>query len=284
VKEGEVDQPFYGAAHEIAHTWWGGQVRGASVQGQGLLTESLANYSAMMVTEKTFGTEAARKVYDFQMERYLRGRASQSHEVPLLEVEEQPYIAYRKGAIAMYTLRDFIGEERVNAALRRYLEKYRDSGPPYPTSLDLYAELRAATPDSLQYLLKDLFETVTLWGVRAERASVEPTGTGEYRVTLDVVAKKVRADSVGKETEVPMNDLVEVGIFAPGEGEGAKLGEPLYLKRHRIRSGEQTITVIVPREPARAGIDPYHELIDRKGDDNVVEVKAAVAGTVGSGR
>ena len=53
----------------------------------------------------------------------------------------------------MYTLREQIGEERVNTALRRYLEKHRDAGPPYPTSRDLYAELRAVTPDSLQSLL-----------------------------------------------------------------------------------------------------------------------------------
>ncbi len=90
-------------------------------------------------------------------------------------------------------------------------------------------------------------------------------------MTLDVVAKKVRADSVGNETEVPMDDLVEIGVFAPGEGDG--LGEPLYLQRHRIRSGKQTIRITVPREPARAGIDPVRKLIDRERDDNVVEVE-----------
>jgi ABC-type transport system involved in multi-copper enzyme maturation permease subunit len=273
VKKGEIDQPFYGTAHEIAHQWWPGQVMGAMVRGHSFLSESLANYSAMMVMEKIFGPEVARRVYDFQMERYLVGRATQSREVPVLEVEDQPYIAYRKGAIAMYTLREHIGEELVNTALRRYLEKYRDAGPPYPTSLDLYAELRAVTPDSLQSLLRDLFEEVTLWEVKAERAHVEPSATGEYVLTINVVAKKMRADSVGNETPVPMNDLVEIGVFAPGDGDG--LGAPLYLKQHRIRSGRQTITVTVPREPARAGIDPYRKLIDRQRDDNVVEVARA---------
>jgi len=277
VRDGEVDQPFYGTAHEIAHTWWGGWVRGAAgVRGAGFLSESLANYSAMMVTEKTYGLEMARRVYGFQLERYLRGRATQAREVPVLEVEDQPYIAYRKGAIAMYTLREHIGEEHVNTALRRYFAKYRAGRPPYPTSLDLYAELRAVTPDSLQYLLTDWFEKVTLWDVETKRAAVEPTATGEYVVTLEVVAKKLRADSVGNETEVPMADLVEIGVFAPGEGIGP--GEPLYLKRHRIRSGEQTIRINVPRVPARAGIDPYRKLIDRKGDDNVVGVEAADRG------
>ena len=222
--------------------------------------------------------------------RYLRGRAYFSREVPLLEVDDQPYIAYRKGAVVMYTLRELIGEEAVSTALRRYVEKYGDAEPAYPTSLDLYAELRAVTPDSLQYLLTDLFEEITLWDVRADEARVEPVGGGSYRVTLAIVAKKVQSDSIGNEIEVPMNDLVEIGVFgtatsatatsAPArEGDGP--GEPLYLERHRIRSGKQTITVTVPREPARAGIDPYCKLIQRDTADNRGEVNAVAAAPSG---
>jgi ABC-2 type transport system permease protein len=269
VKEGDLDQNFYGAAHETAHQW---QLSGALVRGIGYLSESFANYSAVMVTEKTYGLEAGRRAYDFHMERYLRGRAEQSREVPVLDVDRQTYIMYRKGAIALLTLRDFIGEEALNAALRRFLEKYRNAEPPYPTALDQYAELRAATPDSLQYLLKDLFETVTLWDVKTERARVAPTGSGEYRVILDVTAKKTTADPVGTETAVPMNDLVEIGVFARGKGD--ELGAPLYLQRHRIRSGKQTITITVPQEPVRAGIDPYGKLIDRERGDNVASLEA----------
>ena len=271
VREGEIDQPFYGIAHEIAHQWWPLQARDAAARGRGFLSESLANYSAMMVTEKTYGPEVARRVYDFQMERYLNGRATQAREVPLLQVEDQSYIAYHKGAIAMYTLREHIGEERVNTALRRYLEKNRNAAPPYATSLDLYAELRAVTPDSLHPLLVDLFETVTLWGIKTERVVVQPTGTGECVVAIDVVAKKMRADDVGNETEVPMDDLVEIGVFAQGSGES--LGAQLYLQRHRIRSGKQTIRITVPGVPARSGIDPSRKLIDRNREDNVVDLK-----------
>jgi hypothetical protein len=90
-------------------------------------------------------------------------------------------------------------------------------------------------------------------------------------VTLDVIAQKGRADSIGRMTEVPMNDLVEIGVFAPGKGE--ELGEPLYLRSHRMKSGKQTIRIIVPREPARAGIDPYRKLIDREPADNVFSVR-----------
>ncbi|HYW30934.1 MAG TPA: M1 family aminopeptidase, partial [Gemmatimonas sp.] len=273
VRDGELDMPFYGMAHEIAHQWWGGMLKGAMVQGHGFLSESLANYSAMMATEKTYGPEAARRVYDFQMERYLLGRATQSREVPLLDVEDQPYINYRKGAIAMYTLREQIGEDRVNAALRRYIEKYRGAEPPFPTSRDLFAEFRAVTPDSLQGLLSDWFEHVTLWDVRTERARVEPTGTGSYRVTVDVRAKKTRADSVGQEREAPMDEEVEIGLFPAGEEEA--LGEPLYLGRHRIRSGKGTVTIVVPHKPGRAAIDPFNKLVDRDRNDNVATLASS---------
>jgi ABC-2 type transport system permease protein len=94
--------------------------------------------------------------------------------------------------------------------------------------------------------------------------------TGSWQVTLDVQARKVVVDRVGVETEVPMNDLVEIGVFAAAEDGG--LGEPMYLRMHRVHSGEQRITVTVPRKPARAGIDPRSLLIDVEASDNLWDI------------
>jgi aminopeptidase N len=278
---GRVDHTFFGTAHEVAHSWWGGQLRAAYVRGGAVLSEALSNYSAMMVTERVLGPEQARRVYDYQLDRYLSRRAAFERDVPLVDVEDHPHIAYGKGAVALYTLREHLGEATVNGVLRRFVEKHRAAGPPYPTARDLVAELRAVTPDSLRYLLTDLFETITLWDVETRGATATRAPGGRYVVTLDVVARKARADSVGRETETPMDDLVEVGVFAAAEGEGP--GAPLYLRRHRIRSGRQTITVTVPREPARAGVDPRRELIDRDRENNVVGVRAPEAVRVGAG-
>lgn len=176
----------------------------------------------------------------------------------------------------MYTLKEHIGEERVNTALRSYLNRWRDAGPPYPTSLDLYKELQAVTPDSMKYVLTDLFETITVWDVRLNAANAERTGAGEYRVTIDVQGKKLRSDSAGNESETQMNDLVEVGVYA-GDDIDEPLGEPLYLQRHRIKSGQQTITVSVTRQPGRVGIDPKNKLIQRKRENNVVALKSLAA-------
>jgi len=105
-----------------------------------------------------------------------------------------------------------------------------------------------------------------------------PVGGGGYRVTLFVDASKARADSVGTQTPVAMDDDVEVGVFAGPALDGSP-GDALYLKQHRIRSGKQTIVLTVPRLPTRAGIDPYRKLIERDRDDNV----AAVVSKSGAG-
>lgn len=156
-------------------------------------------------------------------------------------------------------------------ALRRLLNTYRYSGDSYPAALDLYRELQVATPDSLQYLLTDLFEDITLWELRAKGAQVEPTGMGAYRVRLTVEAFKVKADSLGRERRVPMDEFVDIGVFADSQA-GERSGEVLYLRKHRVRSGEQIITVTVPRMPSRAGVDPYHKLMDRNMENNVEPV------------
>jgi hypothetical protein len=266
-ENGLVDLTFFGTAHEIAHHWWGGQVRPAYAKGAALVNETLANYSAMLVTEKVLGPAEARRVYDFQMNRYLTRRSETGRDVPLLEVDDQPHVSYGKGAVAMYSLREAIGDEAVNIALRRFLEKFGHSGPPYATSLDLYAELRAVTPPEFQSLLTDLFETITLWNVKTQHASARRLPDGKYEVTLNVLARKMRADSIGRETPTPMNDLVEVGVF------GKNKEEPIYLARYRIQSGQQTLRIVVPGEPSRAAVDPHRKLIETERGDNTVTVE-----------
>jgi ABC-2 type transport system permease protein len=273
--EEDVDLPFYITAHEVAHQWWAHQVIGGSVQGSTLLSETLSQYSALMVMEKEYGRDQMQKFLEYELDDYLRGRAfERKKERPLLLNENQQYIHYNKGSVAMYALRDYIGEDRLNAALAAYLDQVKFQEPPYTNSLELYEHLQAATPDSLRYLLEDLFEHITLYDNRTKDAAFTRLPDGRYQVTLNVEAKKVRADSLGNESEVPMNDLIDIGVFAE-RPKGKKIeGQPLYLRKHRIPAGTQQIRVIVDQEPKRAGIDPYHKLIDRHSDDNTVTVKA----------
>jgi ABC-2 type transport system permease protein len=272
VDSGDVDRTFFVVAHETAHQWWGGQVIPASEPGAGFVSESVAQYSSMMVLETSYGADMAREFYDYNMDKYFEGRSVYTNrEVPLLDVVDQSYVYYFKGAVAMYTLRERLGADVVNGALRRFRDQYAGPNAPAPTSRALYAELRAVTPDSLKMLLSDLFEHITIWNVRSDSAKAEPVGGGAYRVTLFVDASKARADSIGNQTAVEMDDLVEIGVFAGTPG-GASPGEPLYLKHHRIRAGKQAILITVPRQPAHAGVDPHRKLIERERGDNVAAV------------
>ena len=220
------------------------------------------------------------------MDKYFEGRSVYTNrEVPLLDVVNQPSVHYFKGGVAMYTLRERLGADAVNGALRRFRDRYAGPTAPPPTSRALYAELMAVTPDSLQPLLSDLFEHITLWDVRTDSAKAEPVEDGQYRVTLFVDASKARADSIGNTTPIPMRDLVEVGVFAERAGNPNALGDTLYLKHHRLTSGKQTITVIVPRRPTHAGVDPLGKFIERERDDNVASVALVASDTTrGGGR
>jgi len=261
------DAMFEIVAHEIGHQWWGIQLKPAFAEGGGVISESLAWYSAMQLVKNVKGREALRRFMSFMREPNPWPPIRTG--LPLLRAMD-PWANYRKGPYAMHALSEYVGEARVNRALRTLVEKKVSS---LATTIDMYRELQAVTPDSLKPLLHDLFEVNTLWTFDTKQATAMQTETGAWQVTLEVEAHKVVADSAGKETEQPIDEPVEIGIFAPAE-KGGMLGKPLYVQKHRVRSGTQTITVIVPDKPSRGGIDPY-SLLDWEEGDNIepIEVK-----------
>jgi aminopeptidase N len=263
----KFDLAFGVVAHEIAHQWWGNQLSPADVEGGPLLTESLAWYSAMCIIAASLGDDHLQRLQDMMHESSWT--VSPRGNVPLIRVTDR-YAAYRKGPFAMFALREYVGEEPVNDALRRLFDKFKSGEPPLPTSRDLYEELKSVTPDSLRSLLADLFERNTYWELATKQVSAQPTGAGKWRVTLDLNARKVTVDTAGAETEVPMDDLVEIGVYADG-GEATR-GTLLYRAKYRIKAGAQRISVVVPSKPARAGIDPRNLLIDQDPTDNLMAV------------
>ena len=265
----KVDYVFYVTAHEIAHQWWAHQVIGANVQGATMLSESLAQYSALQVMEKEYGRGHMRQFLKTELDRYLAGRGSERiEELPLERVENQQYIHYNKGSLVFYRLREEIGEQAVNRALQRFLQDKGYQQPPYTTSRELLGYLRAEAPADRQQLLTDLFEKITLYDNRLETASATKRADGRYDVTLKLHAAKVHADGQGKETPATLDDWVEIGVFANAPSGKERDQKVLYLQRHHITAAEPTITVTVDAKPDEAGFDPYNKLIDRDSDDN----------------
>jgi ABC-2 type transport system permease protein len=260
----DIDVPYYVTAHEVAHQWWGQQVAGANVQGATMLTESLAQYTALMVMKKTFGPQNIRRFLQHELEGYLVGRAlERKREVPLLRVEGQEYIRYQKGSLVMYALQDYIGEDNLNHALARYISHVRFQEFPRTTSRELLGYIAQVTPPQLQYVLYDLFESITLYDNRAISATYRQLPDGQYEVKLRVAARKLRADGLGNEREVPVNDLIDLGALDAN-------GTAITIEKRWIRSKETEVTLLMDRPPVTAGIDPLNKLVDGRPDDNVV--------------
>lgn len=269
----DIDYVFYVTAHEVAHQWWAHQVIGADAQGSTIMSETLAQYSALMVMEKAYGREHMRKFLAFELDRYLSGRGRETHrELPLIRVENQPYVHYNKGSLVMYALREYIGEATVNRVLSEYIADVAFQGPPYTTARDLVERLRAATPPDRQYLIEDLFETITLYDNRAHAAKATQRADGKWDVEIEVETHKLRAGDDGTESEVALNDLIEVGVFVEREVDGRVREVPAVLEHHRFDRERSTVTLVSEDKPVRAGIDPRVLLVDRNPDDNLREV------------
>jgi aminopeptidase N len=267
----KIDYVTYIGAHEFAHQWWAHQVVGSNQQGATVLSETLAQYSALMVMEKMYGRDQIRRFLKQELDRYLRARGTERlEELPLMRVENQPYIHYQKGGLVLYLLRDQIGEEAVNRALRRVLAQYAFRGAPYPRSLDLIAAIRAEAPADKQALITDLFERITLYDVKTTGVRSTRRADGRWDVTVTVDARKLYADGEGIETTSPLNEVFDVGVFTAMPGQGTfDEDDVILLERRPIRSGVQTLRFVTTREPKFAGVDPYNKWIDRNSDDNV---------------
>jgi aminopeptidase N len=270
----KIDYVTYVTAHEMGHQWWAHQVVGSNQQGMTVLSETLAQYSALMVMEKMYGRDDIRRFLKYELDRYLRARGTERlEELPLFRNENQQYIHYQKGGLVMYLLRDQLGEDAVNRALQRVLRQYAFKGAPYPRSLDLVAALRAEAPADKQALITDLMEKITLYDVKTTGVTATRRADGRWDVAVTVDARKLYADGKGVETAAPLNESFDVGLFA------AELGtrrldpnDVILLERRPIRTGVQTLRFVTTREPKFAGVDPYNKWIDRDSNDNVKAV------------
>lgn len=274
----DIDYTYYVTAHEIAHQWWAHQVIGGDVQGSTLLSESLSQYSALMVMERQYGAAKMRKFLKHELDSYLTGRAfERKKELPIALNENQQYIHYNKGSLVFYALKEYLGEAELNRVIREYTARVRFQEPPFTNSLELVDAIRAAAPEHLRGFVDDLFLKITLYELRTKEARRRKLDDGRWEVTLEYEAKKLEADEKGDEIERPLDLEIEVGVLAAGLTPSEDDDEPLVLERRRITSGTGTLTFVVTGEPVRAGLDPRHVLVDRRPDDNVARVKDGAA-------
>ncbi|MCC6242510.1 MAG: hypothetical protein IT353_06690 [Gemmatimonadaceae bacterium] len=263
----DIDYPFYVTAHEVAHQWWGHQLVAANVQGAATLHETLAQYSALMVMEREFGRAGIRSVLAYEHDQYLRGRGSErGGEASLARAERQEYVYYHKGARAMYTLRDAIGEESLNSALSSWLAAFAMGEGPYATTRDLAAALRPTLPTAAEALFDDLFGRIILHDNRLLSATSVRRADGSFLVRVDVQMRKFEVDSSGTEGELPAADVLEIGFLG---SDGAERDRLLSVERRTVSPSLHSFAFVVAQRPTQVLLDPYFRFSDRQRGDNM---------------
>jgi ABC-2 type transport system permease protein len=253
------------AGHELSHQWWGAAVWAPAYQEGGwILTEMLANYTALMLYRKEHGTEAAMEIVRQHLDTYLASR-SYSLERPLYRTDyNSPHLAYNKGLLAMYQLEELAGEEAVNRALAALFAAHAYPNDP-PTSPDLLKALYDNTPASVHTAITELFMQVILWDAKLDTVRSVRAGNG-YTLSVAATVHKKKDDGTGKTQEMPVEQNVDIQVAM---ADGKKLVRSCPVINGHIREN-----IRLAAKPLSVTIDPLYKLIDEDRANNEKPVDA----------
>ena len=265
-----LNLPFIGAAHEMAHQWWGMQVIPADVNGSKLVTESMAEYVALKVLQHAYGNEKALLYLEKAHNTYLQKCINDdTNELPLIinTGNNKAHIPYQKGMLALNTMCYYLGEKNLNKALKNYINMVHKQQAPYTTSIQLINGIKQATPDSLKYLIKDLFEDVILYDNKILKSNVVKLKNGDYEVEVEMQFNKLRKSENGFKP-LPMQDaFFELGIY--DEKSNAL---PTLIKTIKIAKQHSRQKFVVKFKPSKIVIDPLLLMLDKNRMDNAKQI------------
>lgn len=263
-RPGDVDLLLRRVAHEVAHQWWGHRLDPAAVAGASTLVETLAKHSEQLVLADAHGPQALPPMLAFDEDRYLAGRTQEETTEPsMLEVENQDYLYYGKGAVLMNSLRARLGPAAVDRALARLLAAY---GGPHgaATTRDLWTALltEARTPVDRALVDEWLTQRVT-HELRVDTALVTPVG-GRFRATVRLSTRKTDSRNGQEKPLSTEGEPVEVAVLDGPPG----AGKTLYTAQPRVQNGRIELQISLPRRPAYVVVDPKVHYLDRERSNN----------------
>ncbi|HWD87965.1 MAG TPA: hypothetical protein VG367_07555 [Mucilaginibacter sp.] len=274
----QFDYVYSNATRALAQQWWRFQVAPNSTVGSLVIPEGLANYDALVMSEKKYGTADMRQIVLGQLWFYLFIRRHlDRQEHPIIKAD-QWFEWGDKTGVAMYGLRALIGEDSLNNALCEFKNAYafKSSGP-FAGANDLYHYLQKHTPDSLQYYLADTWQKVTLYDNKIKAVTVNSTGKkNEYKITLKMNIDKISLGAKGEDVPaLNMNDYIDIGVFGQDikNKDGSSHATFAYLKRYKFTRGDHEVTFTVKGKPKSVAIDPLGYLIDRNPNDNLKDLE-----------
>jgi hypothetical protein len=274
----QFDYLYSNAVRALAQQWWRFQVAPNNTVGSLVIPEGLASYDALVMNEKKYGKANMRPIVLDQLWSYLFIRRHMDQkEHPIIKAD-QWFEWGGKTGVALYGLKELIGEDSLNHALREFRIAYAfKSKGPFAGANDLYRYLQKHTPDSLQYYLDDTWQKVTLYDNRIDAITVKPTSKkDEYQINLRISINKVWMGNTGEDIPaLGMNDYIDIGVFGQDtkNKDGSTKAHFAYLKRYKLNRGKHELTFSVKGKPKAVAIDPLGYLVDRNPNDNIKDLQ-----------
>lgn len=300
-----IDLATYVTMHEIGHQWFAHQIVPANTKGFNVLSEGLTENAAMTAYEKELGWQKARRLLEKRaIESYLIMRTvDKDDEPPLALAEQQQYLDYNKASWVFWGLKQYMGEEKMQGAIRGFLDEYGSKGAPYPTTKELTDYLREAAGPDYDQLITDYWDRITFWELKFEEddgkdVKITSNANGTFKVDMTInVDKRVASEESGKERSVTgkddkpakeakadapklpveqLNEWVEIGFYDKDPKE--TLGDEwIALERVKITELETALSFDVKSRPTHILLDPRRLLIERNVKDNVKELEKKLA-------
>ena len=125
VLTGNTNEESY-VAHELSHMWFGNKITCATAEEM-WLNEGFAQFCGMSYQEAIYGEEAYQHDMSALIEESIRNYDPGEGWLALNNVpQDLTYgnTVYKKGATIVHTLRNYLGKELFNEAMRYYLNKH----------------------------------------------------------------------------------------------------------------------------------------------------------------
>lgn len=266
----KTNQAYAITAHETAHQWWGSRFDPAAVPGNKLLTESLAKHVENMVLERRFGKMYLRNYLQTDNRLYSIYRSMEEEEMALDTAIGQPFVYYQKGGLAMYVLKENLGEEKLSHALQNLWAKHAEGSKASPEHLkqELY---RDASPAQVA-LINDQLSKMITWAMKLSLIECKQLADGRFSITVQANIVKNNG-TYHSFKPLPVNDDIEIAVFEQKPEAWDRHTQPLYLQKHHFTNGEARLTITVNKKPAVAAIDPYGYMLEENQQDNILLIK-----------
>ena len=202
-----LDYLDYRVAREVFNQWLVRTLKPATQPGDGLLRNSLAEYMALRVVERKYGTDRLRERLAQRSRSYQRYHARLDQSEPdLLHVSNTSAVSRNRAALVLNSVAEVWGDAPLSLTIGQFYRRAVQQ-PGSATAVGFVRQMRHDLPDSLRYLTTYLSQP--LWfDFRVGRVANLSNG-----LTVEVLAKKWREPEPGHRQKVLINDYVPLAVL-----------------------------------------------------------------------